>query len=529
VREIFKLHNGLLEVRDPQQKDDEISIFVIESQTRLSAKSAGEFTGEEIYTQLLKESQQSVFDICGQKALDLIYKTYKDFSMVLSYPTSTRKQVLIQMQNSVENILNEIMPNWEMFQKYVNWLANSGQLYINPDKVANEFVYNENLPNTEKETYTRQSYTELLAMSMVLRMLHPMWSSVMFAYRGKEGNTTATILSCLGSLESNPVVMDSPIHEKLTNYINFATRDYDHTKIENWQSTISSQDIIRFVMAKCLIDKAPKFDHRPSPNRDATLIASFYHTAIGASEARAGIVRVKINDDGPGPESSSQLEDYKTHTTMTAGARALLDVYMKDHWYNFLCKKLNKEIADKVASIRLVVLERLKEVHSGEPFERAHKLLASMFYHGYVSPNSFDQIQKNTTYEAFATILSCLIVLDMKEMACVFASKRTQTSAAVGKHSLDDNLASQLESYYPKAFQSQINKNSPGIQVVHDLYTALTGVVRITSIPKEILKDWNMNEVYISTNNLKDAVAKYQIFCLNPFNSQGTQIVAQSF
>lgn len=515
MTQLFKLNNGLLEVCNPKNPK-ETAVFVMESQTRLSAKSAGDFTGEEIYTQLLNETQNAIVAVCGAQALEIIYREYYDFSMVLSYPTSTRKQVLIRMQKAVENILTAIMPDWSIFEKYVTWLERSGNLFINPDKVADVFIYNENLPNTEKETYTKQSYTWILTLSMVLRALHPMWSSVMYAYRGKEGNTTATMLSCLGSLESNPVVMHSPITEKLTNYIQFATRDYDHTKIENWQSSVSSEDIIRFVMAKCLIDKAPKFDHRPHPNRDATLIATFYHTAISASEPRTGIIRVKISEDGSGPDYSSQLEDYKTHTTMTAGSRSVLNVYMGQHWPKFLEQKMGTEVMHAVSKIRPQVLSRLQEVHTGQPFERTHKLLASMFYHGYVSPGSFDQIQKDTTYEVFATVLSSLIVTDMKEMACVFASKPTNISTAVGKHSLNDDLAAQIELFYPAAFKSQLNKNSPGVQIVHDLYTALTGVSRIVAIPKPILKKWGMSEVYVSTENLKNTIAQYQLFCFNP-------------
>lgn len=513
MTKLFSLSNNLLEVHNPKNHEEK-SVFVIESQTRLSAKSAGQYTGEEVYIQLVDQAEQAIVAVHGESVLQLIYEEYRDFSNVLSFPISTRKQVLLRMQQSVEKIMNAVLPNWETLQKYVQWLTASGQLYINPDKVADVFVYNENLPNTEKETYTRQSYTELLTLSMILRIAHPMWSSVMFAYRGKEGNSTATILSCLGSLQNNPVVMESPIYEKLINYINFATRDYDHSKIENYQSSISSQDMVKYVMAKCLIDKAPKFDHRQTPNRDATLIASFYHTAISVSDMRAGIVRVKISDDGPGPDSSSQLEDYKTHTTITAGARAVLDVYMCDHWYVFVKNKFGEDCAQKVAQIRPKVLGKLKVAHSGEPFERAHKLIAAMAYHGYVAPNSFDQILKDTTYEVFATVLSVMIVKDFREIACAFASKPTNISAAIGKHSLNDELAAKLESFYPKAFRSQLNKNSPGIQVVHDLYTAITGVVRVSAVPLDILQSWGYSETYSSTNNLKDAIAQFQIFCL---------------
>lgn len=515
MRPIFSLNNGILQICNPIDESDVIT-YVIESQARKTSKTTGEFTGEQIYTQLLCQAQKAIEQVSGESVIIDIFNEYKSFSNIINYPTSSRKHVLQSMQSAIGRIMNKVLPDWQTFEKYIDWLVNSGDLYINPEKVADQFVYNENLPNTEKETYTKVSYTQLLSLALVLRIAHPMWSSIIFAYKGKEGNSTTTYMSCLASLKGCSVVMDSPVHEKLRNYITFATRNYDYTQIENYDSEVSSQDIVDFIMAKCLVDKATRFDHRPSPNKDATLIAALWHCAVSVVDRKKRSVKAKNIDNGTGPESSSQLEDYKTHTTMTSGARASIDVYMSKHWYSFVSAKFGHETANAVSLIRPSVLDRLKIVHVGQPFERAHKVIAAMVYKDYVSPNSFDQILKDTTYEAFATVLSLMIVKDYKEMACVFASRATDASTGIGKHSLSEHLFNKIEQFYPKSFRSQVNRNSPGVQIVHELYTALTGVARISAVPIDILNQWQMSETYISTNNLKDAIAEFEIFCFSP-------------
>lgn len=273
------------------------------------------------------------------------------------------------------------------------WLkSNSGYYVPPPPSVALSYVPNDpnsrSVETTRDQTYIRDDYIHLIALTLVLKTLLPIWGELLLSSgsvigaKFKENETFRTLVG-------TPLYTSIPM-EKLFTYIKMMSRkdaDNDRNRLDG----TSPEDYAHYLCCRICVRKLCSFDLVAEDN---LVGAIFSHIRQGGQSTPMDGRQVEIKDsDGPGGDDSTSmtpLETYRPKTTLTPGDLAEIDATPLK-WRQL------------VAIVDITVPEDLlnhcietAKVLENYQFHRCQITLMKWVFSAAVPPDTFDLIKDNS-------------------------------------------------------------------------------------------------------------------------------------
>ena len=200
------------------------------------------------------------------------------------------------------------------------WINFKSKIII-PDKFEREYVHSIDRQGSREQTYIRSDYTRLVVLSLVLRVMVPVWGEYIAHTRQQYGTTFKEYQAFMLIVKSKLFNCDAM--EKLRVYIDATVQD-DRYNATNIIEGINSEDFPAYILGLVLIRRLCTGDMRgldPKANL-VTLVHKFVvHRGSGTDVAVDSMVKDKRPEEAEsGMESKlSTLERYKNKHELAIG------------------------------------------------------------------------------------------------------------------------------------------------------------------------------------------------------------------
>jgi len=376
---------------------------------------------------------------------DKIRSTFEDVS-----DTSSLIQHLHPLIHELleEHKLNDVS-TWMAFHSDITFGYKLDDIYVESDEK----------PGSREKTYLKSDYILLLAMTIVLRTMIPVWGE--FIYRTKRETGPAFKELYAFQLLSQSYMMYSPPMDKLRVYVNNNILE-DKPLYSSIIKGVGSEDYPTWLLSKVIVCKLCIGD--VSGSKDASLVTLIWnfinHKVINPNTGSfASMIKGKEFEphDSTNEHNTSRLEGYKIKTELPLGDIVILEHYMNDP----------VAVAQKLKpGVNVNLLMRFLEMSNVLQTEQIWKpqvALAQYVMKPVISPRGLIHLSKKQVITAIAITQTLLWESNHKTLAC---------------------LASAIATY-----------NEHGVTAV--------GIDSRTRIPKELMDELNMLFPYNKINSLK--------------------------
>ncbi len=373
---------------------------------------------------------------------------------------------LIGDSDAVYNILNGCIKKLLELHPLENlefWLSSNPSICI-PDSVKDlPPDPSENMFTNEK-TYTRADYYPLLALSMFLRTVLPIWGQYIETIRKNSEMNRKEFIAL--QLLNGTGLLECKAMNRLRVYINAAvtTDERDYSKILD---SFSSEDLGFLLLAQFCVKRLCLNDLRGVDTRIqvvATLFKFMAQKTHNQPDPDVTLKRERAREDASGADSGkhSILETYRKRTEVTLGEIAELEYFLEDvvGRAQYLEPSLTEE--EILASVRTA--QSLKGCYITD----AQYIMAGWLIKGQVTPHAVYYISEDIFhmllgaleavlwkwgYEYLAILITSHAIVDVEEVTVGNISSREQ---------IDSELLSRLAVHYP--FQWTSSKK--GVEII---------------------------------------------------------------
>lgn len=212
-----------------------------------------------------------------------------------------------------------------------HWIMFHSGVYF-PENLDVEYIASNDRPGSREQTYLKQDYSKLVALTLVLRTMIPIWGEFICRTRQEAGTIYkeyyAFQLICKSKLAYSDAV------NKLTTYIEYSIIP-DKSKSTAIIEGISTEDFPIWILGLVLVRRLCVGDIRGVEPK-ATLITFIYKFITqkikGSDNNFGGMVKDKIFEESSseGDANISKLEGYKAKQEIASGDIVLLEYSMRD-------------------------------------------------------------------------------------------------------------------------------------------------------------------------------------------------------
>ena len=175
-----------------------------------------------LYWKTLSEDHQ-------QRIFDIYQKIYNDFTDIVI----NNHSLFNILASSVSELMNE-----HDLKHIENWLTLDYMLKV-PKSFTADYVESIETNTSRDKTYTSKDYKELMALSVLMRTMIPIWGEYIFL-TGKEFGTSYKTFQAFKLLFKS-YIMETPAMEKLSTYVKI-TANKDNNKQHSILEGVSSED-----------------------------------------------------------------------------------------------------------------------------------------------------------------------------------------------------------------------------------------------------------------------------------------------
>lgn len=214
------------------------------------------------------------------------------------------------------------------FSTMRTWVINFSGLVVPPSFNEN-YILDADRNTTVDKTYVREEYRELLTLSLMLRLMVPIWATYVRHIRSHTGNGLKE-LQAFKLLERTEIPDSSPV-VKLKQYIHANIRKENATIPVSF---ISEDDIPYWVMTLTCVRRLCVGDLQPKNPRAnlATLVSNFIDTKTNYKDGDfSSTVQTKTTGDFGGDENKiSTMECFRENTEISVGESEELQFSVED-------------------------------------------------------------------------------------------------------------------------------------------------------------------------------------------------------
>jgi hypothetical protein len=239
-----------------------------------------------------------------------------------------------------------------------DWVMFRSNIHI-PDAFGNEYLYSVDQNTSREKTYTRSDYVQLVALSVALRCMVPVWGEHI-SYIRKDSGTLFKEFYAFQLLSKSPLLQSEPI-EKLKIYIdNIAgAGKFDPN---NTLKGISSEDFGYWLLSLVCVRRLCIGDIRGLDPR-ANMVTFIYKYIIQKVHSNdnnfENIIKEKKFDDRSQDSENkiSTLERYKIKTNISPGEIVELEYSVRD--IRGMANRLSTQISPDMLERSLLTSDRL--------------------------------------------------------------------------------------------------------------------------------------------------------------------------
>ena len=240
-----------------------------------------------------------------------------------------------QLSENISNIIIEIFKLHEL--DYLRqWISFKTDISI-PSVIPTEFVDDIDSKNSREKTYTKPEYAELLALSLLLRCLIPIWGDYIFCTRSEFGNREKEKQAFNLIIKSG--ILTTPVFQRLEQYIS-AILPSDRADDRSIEAGTSSQDYVRTLLALVCVKRLCVAQLKPV-EVTAHLCTAIHNYVTQRTDSKSSqpeeTIREKKPGGGEGDENKlSTVEQYHGSADKSPGDLVEMEVFFKDVFNNTL-------------------------------------------------------------------------------------------------------------------------------------------------------------------------------------------------
>ena len=197
---------------------------------------------------------------------------------------------MINIKNALDSIFEpgrlaieltkQVTPMLNLFsiQDMVTWINFKSDIIL-PPHFETKFTEDIDKATTREQTYLRSDYANLVAVSLILRVMVPIWSEYISRVRQDSGTMRKEYVS--GQLVVHSNIYKSEVIDKLSEYIDVCVNNNHFNNPSLILGGVSSEDFLDWMTSLVIIRRLAVGDVRgldPKVNL-ITSVYSLYHTA----------------------------------------------------------------------------------------------------------------------------------------------------------------------------------------------------------------------------------------------------------
>ena len=385
------------------------------------------------WSQLPGFQQQKIFEIL--KRIREVFETVADTSGLLIALLPLIKQLLAEYD----------------LRKMREWVSLRTDIVVPSASIDDHYVQTDEKPFTRDRTYIRSDYLELIALSLILRVMVPIWGEFIMRTRKETGTDFKEFHAY--ALLSQTILMDSPAIQKLKLYINGNLQD-EKPMNNVIIGGISRDDYPTWLLASIVVRRLSVGDVR-GVEQNTNLVVTIHNdltqknNAMGGSSFGPLINNKLFEGDDSNEHGISRMENFKIKAMHSAGEIVAIEHYMSDPYAvaQHLSPGLNPGLLSQfLESSAALKNTRLWPGQIG---------LAQWVMAPVIPPRGMYHLDKVNTLKAFAVAQTYLWQYGHKALACLLSALASDNlvsfhQTGMGSMSrINRDQVEELEKLYP--------------------------------------------------------------------------------
>lgn len=210
------------------------------------------------------------------------------------------------------------------------WIAFFGDIVI-PAKFDEIYTHSDEKPFSRDKTYTRPDYSKLVALTMALRIMVPIWGEFILRTRSETGTSFKEYYAY--TLLAQTKINESPAVQKLITYINanLQTEKSINTIIVGG---IGSEDYPTWVLSGLLVKRLSVGDIR-GREINTNLVVTVHNDLLAKNNGNGGnsfgepITKKVFESDTDSDHGVSRIENFKLKAEHAIGDIAAIEFFME--------------------------------------------------------------------------------------------------------------------------------------------------------------------------------------------------------
>lgn len=331
-----------------------------------------------------------------------------------------------------------------------------------PENVLMDYVESRDDNNTRGKTYTHKDYMRLIALSLFMRTLVPIWGHYVASIRKTTGMECKEYFAF--QLVIGTGLLETEAMQKLMHYIDQITKEKRGSQ-EKILNAISSEDMGFMLLALVCIRRLCVADLRGNDpkTQPVSKVYKFLFQKVFNPTERDSFVKTKIygeQSSGSDQSKRSLLESYRKRTEISIGGIAELEFAYEDVYG--IAQRIAPTITKEEVDASLATVQQLRHERIGD----AQLILLGWVFKTVISPKAPFYISKECATNALgvaeavlwhlghkylATLVSSHLVIGVEEMSVSQIDVRMQVPEA---------LASEIKMFYPFTWTSVKKKTA---------------------------------------------------------------------
>lgn len=365
------------------------------------------------------------------------------------------------------------------------WIAFYVQDVIIPDSIKTEYIQSDDKPGSREKTYTIADYNGLIAMTVALKVMIPIWGE--FIFRTKTETGTEFKESYAFHLLAQTPIAHCAAMEKLKIYVQSSIQ-LDKPMSTAIYRGIGTEDYANWLLSLVVVNRICMGDitGNNSMKNLITVVWNFLNNKINGNGTFGETIKNKEfqKGDSASEENASRLESYKLKQELAIGDTVIFEVFMQD--YIKVARLLKPDMNLDLLNKFMVAAECLNT----ETLWAPQILLAQWVMKPVLAPRAMMHITKKRVISALAITQTVLWETGHKELACLITAIASDNSMELQMSSIGtgakipDDIKMRLNELFPynKVMPTKLKTKPPNVAIA-----AIDSVANMFT-----QRDWNI-------------------------------------
>lgn len=394
------------------------------------------------------------------------------------------------------------------------WVQNKSDIQI-PSSFEADYEHSFDNNTSREKTYTRSDYIKLVALSVLLRCMIPIWGEFIFHIR-KSAGTKFKEYSAFRLLGKSNIIHSEPM-EKLKAYVENIVGE-DKLNPNHVHSGVSSEDFCYWLVGLICIRRLSVGNvngHDPKVHLVSFIYKFIIRHVQGTDTNSEDAIREKRDEtdkDSNGfSDKISTLERYKFKFNISPGIKAELEFSMRD--LKTAATKISYRVDPEFLDRSIATAQEL----ANQTVMMPQINLMRWLFRPIISPRGMMYIPDHTVYSALGAAQALLWTLGFKYLAILVTSYPVLNERALelrvsnsdAKQVIPEDLLEKINTLYPYHRSIRPKKNDPNNEVKFLNLTIKTISDMVDSLRlhswKPTCEEWMLVEVF-GVNNRRTPI-----------------------